>query len=229
MALFEVVLKSVYAGQQCINRWNYSSTGTPAAVSTSFALASAMGCIASGTPPVFPALTMFEKIRDITAEEVEFNEIMVMNIYDLADFYTTAFPDNTFGRDSTGTAKAPFEAAGFRTNLVTRAVARGTKRFVGVSDAWVGVNGALNPDYIAKMEILAEAMRINLTYNDEGNNVSFAPLIVSKEKTVLPNDKVRRAYYPTLTEQMQHVALGIRWEAYDTVRSQTSRQVGHGK
>lgn len=228
MALFEMIIKSVYAGQQCINRWNYASSGTPAAVSLSFALASAAGCIPAGEPPVFPADTMFDKIRKITATNVEFREVIVNNVYTLTDFYTTAFPDNTNGSAGGGAANQSFVASGFRTNQTRRDVGRGFKRFVGVPDGFTGVNNSLNPTHLEAMNILRAAMSANLTYNDEGNTITFNPVICSKDKVTLPSGRFTYRYYPTLTEQMNHTATGILWEIYDTTRSQTSRQIGKG-
>jgi hypothetical protein len=218
MALFEIVLQSLYAGQQCINRWNYLGAGTPAAVSLSFGLTSAMGFIASGEPPTFPADTVFSKIR----------QVVCMNVYDPTDFYTTAFPNGTVGTNSIGQGRATFEAAGFRTNLVNRDIARGTKRFVGVPSTWVGVGGVLNPDYVTQMETLAAAMAAPITYDDEGNTLSYNPAIVSKEKYTTPSGKTAYKYYASLTLQLSHIAQGFNWEAYDHVRSQVSRQVGKG-
>ena len=228
MALFELVLKSVYQGQQCVNRWNYLSNGTPASVSLSFALASAAGFIASGEPPVFPTGTMFGKIRQIADDGVEFNEVISNNVYELSDFYTTAFPDNTNGLQ-VGEGAPSFTAAGFRTNLVTRAVARGTKRFAGVPQGAIINGGVLSGNYIADMNILAAAMTANLTYTDEGNPITFSPIIISKLKYTTPSGKKAYKYYPNLQEQLIHSASGVLWEIYDTPRSQTSRQRGHGK
>lgn len=228
MPLFELVLKSVYAGQECINRWNYNSSGTPAAVSLSFALASAAGMIAAGEPPAFPSDTMFSKIRNITATNVEFREVIVNNVYTLTDFYTTAFPDNTLGTAGGGAANQSFVASGFRTNQTRRDVGRGFKRFVGVPDGFTGVNNTLNPTHLEAMNILRAAMSLNLTYNDEGNTITFSPVICGKEKYTTPSGKFAYRYYPSLVQQLDHTATGILWEIYDTTRSQTSRQIGKG-
>ena len=228
MALFEMILKSVYQGQQCVTRWNYLSSGTPAASSLSFLLAKAGGFIAAGEPPVFPTGTIFGKIRQISDDGVEFNEIICNNVYELSDFYTIAFPDNTNGLQS-GEGAPSFVAAGFRTNLVTRAVARGTKRFPGVPAGAIINGGVLAGNYIADMQILAAAMTENLTISDEGNAITFSPIIVSKKKPTTPPVTKSYAYYPTLQEQLAHSASGILWEVYDTPRSQVSRQRGHGK
>lgn len=45
MPIMEVVLTQNYYGQEIINRFNYRASGTPAAVTYSFALVSALGAI----------------------------------------------------------------------------------------------------------------------------------------------------------------------------------------
>lgn len=227
MSLYEVVAKSIYAGQQCVNRWNYIGSGTPAAVSLSFGLASALGYVASGSPAGYPADTILQGIRDITSNLCVFNEIIVMNVYDPVDFYTTALLPNYAGA-APSDARAPFEALGFRTNIVNRSIGRGTKRFVAPPSNMLGASGSINPALLELMQDLADKMSAPVTYDDEGNTLSYLPCIVSKVDYVTPSGKKAYRYYPTLSEQMTHVAQGIRWEIYNTVRSQVSRQLGQG-
>jgi hypothetical protein len=47
MPLYEVVLEQRYYNQQVVNRWNYVGSGTPASVTGSFALLSALGFIST--------------------------------------------------------------------------------------------------------------------------------------------------------------------------------------
>jgi hypothetical protein len=71
-----------------------------------------------------------------------------------------------------------------------------------------------------------------ITYDDEGNTISFAPAIVGKEKYTpdpLKPDRYAYRYYPTLAEQMEHVAQGFNWDVYNQVRTQVSRQYGRGR
>lgn len=227
MALYEVVLQQVYDGQECINRWNYVGSGTPAAVSPSFALLSAMGFIA-GESDVFPTGTLFAQLRNLQGETLVYNEVIALNVYDPSDFYTTGFPSGTAGNDSTGGGAAPILAAGFRTNLVRRDIARGTKRFAGVVNGNIGAHGVLNTGYVAIMEAFTPYMDAVLTYDDEGNTLSFSPCVVKKLKYTTPSGKKAYKYYPTYTEQIALVAQGIHWETYNQIRSQTSRQVGKG-
>ena len=228
MALFEVVLKQSFAGQEVINRWNYLGSGTPAAVSLSFGLVSAMGFVAGGEPPVFPSGTLFHKMRQIQAPNISYAEVICANVFDPLDFYTTNFPVGTTGLDNQGDARQSFAAAGFRTNIVNRDIARGTKRIAGIPEGWTGPNNALNPTYLANMEALATEMGATITYDDEGNTLTYQPCIVQKEKYTTPRGRTAYRYYPSLTVQLSHIASGIRWEVYNTVRSQVSRQLGKG-
>jgi len=228
MALMEVVLQSSYAGQEIINRWNYVASGTPATVSLSFALASAFGAIPS--VGVYPSDTILEKIAALSVSEMKFEVLTILNVYDLTDFYSTPFVPDYVG-SSTGTGEQPNAAVGFRSNRVTRAIRRGTKRFVGISESVVGALGVLEGAYQDSMHAVSAASGATLEYDDEGNTLSFSPAIVSKEKYESNPDPLRYAYryYGTLSAQMAHVAQGIAWENYPTVRSQNSRQYGKGR
>lgn len=227
MALFEVVLQSTLFGQECINRWNYLGSGTPAAVSLSFGLAAGMGFIADPTDGTFPADGIFTAIRNITSGSVLFSQVIVQNIYDPTDFYTTAMPTGTDGNIDTQAAPS-FIASGFRTNLVNRDIARGTKRFAGVPTNALGVNNALSTDQINVMNTLKTKMNGSVTYDDEGNTLTYLGAIVSKEKYTTPSGKSAYRYYSSLTVQLSHIAQGFAWEVYTTARSQTSRQIGKG-
>ena len=227
MSLFEVVLQSQLAGQECINRWNYLGSGTPAAVSLSFGLAAAMGFIADPTTHLFPSDSVFNAILNITSVNVTFLQVICMNVFDPTDFYTTALPSGTVGANAVEAA-ATFLAAGFRTNLVNRDIARGTKRFAGVPKTAVGFGNQLATDYIALMDTLAARMSAPITYDDEGNTLTYVPAIVQKEQYTTPRGKKAYKYYPSLTVQLSHIAQGFAWESYKTARSQTSRQLGKG-
>lgn len=227
MSLFEVVLQADLFGQECINRWNYLGSGTPAAVSLSFGLASAMGMIADPATHLFPDTGVFTAIRNITSGSVLFKQVIVLNVFDPTDFYTTAMPTGTDGNIDTQAAPS-FIASGFRTNLVNREIARGTKRFAGVPTNALGPNNALSTDQIAAMNILATKMSAAVSYDDEGNTLTYVPTIVQKEQYDTPSGKKAYKYYPSLTVQLSHVAQGFLWEVYTQARSQTSRQIGKG-
>jgi len=105
---------------------------------------------------------------------------------------------------------------------------RGTKRFVGVPETAVLSGGVIGAAFYAELVQTAEAMSAILSYNDEGNTVTFAPCIVHKEEYTTPRGRKAYRYYPALSEQLSNIATGIVWQPYTTVRTQNSRQYGRG-
>lgn len=235
MAILEVTLQSDLFGQECINRWTYNASGTPASVSRSFALAFAFGAIYDtvAVPPGYPPDTILDHIANNVSNEVTFQQLTVVNVYDPTDFYQVPFVQPYTGGAS-GECSAPFVSFGFRTTQVRRDIARATKRFPGVPESAVGSGGDVVGAWVTSLNLLAEAMTDVLEYNDEGNTLLFAPCVVGKQEYD-PNPTVPDAnhrayrYYPTLTEQEEHLAQGIIWQLYPQVRSQVSRQYGKGR
>jgi len=228
MALYEVILNIAYNAVQCINRFNYVSSGTPSAVLGSFGLASALGAIPDGG--VYPEDTLISRISELLHEDASFVQITVNNVYDLDDFYQTPFVPGINGVIG-GTGMTPANAYGFRTNKVTRAIRRGTKRFVGVSTGQTGDGGAVVVSPGSAMDNLAVQMGATVEYDDEGNTLTFVPAICSKELRNVPDSSpVRQAYYyyETLAEQIAHTATGFFWEPYGFIRTQSTRQYGRG-
>lgn len=232
MALFEVVLNTSYVGQNCVNRWNYVSGGTPGAVTPAFALAFALGAIydEAHIPPQYTPGTLLSDLALTMSQAAVFQQITVINVYDPVDFYQTPFVPPYAGQINAG-GVSPALSMGYRTNIVNRDIGRGFKRFVGLPDNAESDGGQLTPEHEALMADLAETMSAVLEYDDEGNTLTFAPAICSKHKYVpdpLKPTKFAYEYYDTLAEQLTHTATGIRWEIYNTARTQTSRQYGRG-
>lgn len=235
MAIMEVVLEQTYAGQQCINRWNYVASGSPASVTLSFALTSALGAIydALAVPPAYPPTGLMRAIAAIQNQGVLFENITVKNLYSVTDFYSTPFINTLTGVDASAGA-SPFVAFGFYTNRVRTDVRRATKRFAGVSNQDTDDEGAINAAHAAVMTTVASIMSSNLTYIDEGNTLTFSPCVCGKEKYTVPDSppedpRYAYRYYATEALQLQHTAQGIIWDWYQQVRSQTSRQYGRGR
>lgn len=226
--LYELTVQGTYYGQEIIARWNYNSSGIPAAVSGSFALVSAFGLIPEQPGNAFPTDAPFEYMRRIQSSNLGYNEVVCKALYDDVDFYTTPFPSGTVGLSSGGADASPMDALGFRTNRVRQDIGRGYKRFAAPLVAAFAPGGTVVGDTLEAMEELGAAMSETLTYIDEGNTVSFAPCIMGKQEYITPSGKKAYRKYPTLAEQVQHLALGISWEPYDTQRSQRSRQYGVG-
>lgn len=232
MAILEVVLEQSFYDQQIINRWNYVSTGTPAAVSLSFALVSALGAIYdnAGVPVGYPLTGFMKTLASIQNNQVQFVQLSVKDVYSDTDFYETPFVQELKGA-VTGESLPPFSAWGFYSNRVRQSVRRGQKRIVGVPEAWQNA-GWQEPPAPTNLPFFSAKMSEVLNYSDEGNSLSFAPAICGKEK-YLPEDgrtgRYAYRYYATEAEQLEHTALGVVWTDHERVRSQTSRQYGKGR
>lgn len=232
MPLMEVTLETIYAGQVCINRWNYVATGTPASLTHSFALTNALGAIESAG--VYPADRLMAKIAAIMSAGVVFDLITVKDVYSVTDFYSTPFI-SPLGGARAGEGMSPINAIGFRTNRVRSDIRRATKRFVGVSENDAGSQGVLTGAILALLTALAAEMSEVQTWNDEGSTLTYAPCVVGKQRynpeTGLadPNGTAYRYYKNDEEEQMLHIAEGVTWDAYAHVRSQVSRQYGKGR
>lgn len=227
--LYEVTLRGTYFNQEIINRWNYLSTGIPAAVSGSFALASAFGAIPDGVPPVFPSNTILADIRQMTVSTMVWLACTVRaaSDYDPVDFYEAQFGTGLTGNQP-AQGMSPTQAFGFRTNVVRTDIRRATKRFAGVGEDVVDAGGIITSGGLGNMTTLANRMSAVLTYTDEGNSLSFSPCVVSKHLYTTPKGKKAYEYYETLAEQLTHLATGIQWQPYTQTRTQTSRQYGRG-
>lgn len=227
--LYEVTLFQSYYGQSCINRFNYLMTGTPAAVQGSFGLISALGAIPAILDGLFPAGGLWRAIRDQQSDQVTFTATVAKAVYDVEDFYELPYVPAKAGNVS-GEALSPVMAYGFRSNRTRTDIRRGTKRFVGVPEANVGGGGVLVGTGASGASFVAGKMTDPITYDDEGSTLTYSPVIVSKEEYTVPSSgNTAYRYYPTLIEQMEHVAQSILWQPYAQVRSQTSRQYGRGQ
>lgn len=227
MPLYEVVLEQRYYNQQVINRWNYLGTGTPAAVTGSFALLSALGMI--GLTTTLTSGTLGAAIQGFQNNSVAFIQATCRAVYIDDDFYGAPFANNTVGvAAGIGDALSPVSAFGFRSNRVKQSIGRGYKRFVGMSEGDVENGGLLNSSAIFRADVARVAMNGSVTYDDEGNTLSFSPCIAQKELYVTPASNNAYKYYATELEQATHLAVGINWELYSQMRTQNTRQYGRG-
>lgn len=226
--LYEALFRQEFAGQQILNRFHYVSAGTPASVSGSFALAYALGAIPDGTPPTFPEDTVFWNLRDCQSNTLVHTELEVKALYDDVDFYIRPFLAGTNGFIVEAGA-SPFLAIGITSTRVTQAIRRGQKRVAGITEGLMQANGDLTSDALTRATALADVMSENLSYDDEGNTLTFQPCVLSFEEYTTPSGRKAYKKYATLSAQLDHAAVGIFWTPKTTVRSQTSRQYGRGK
>lgn len=226
MAILEVTLEQEYVGQQSINRFTYIQTGTPASVSPSFGLIAAMGAIASvGVYPVDKLMNIIALSQQVN---VTFVQIAAKNLYSFTDFYQVPFVEPLVG-DVEGEGLPPSNAHGYRTNRTRLDIRRGFKRFVGFPESGQA-QGTLSGGQLALNDAVAEALGEVLTYNDEGNTLTYTPAILGRHAQADPEDETKKIYPYFATEalQLEHAMTSIIWEAYPTVRTQTTRQFGRG-
>jgi hypothetical protein len=228
--LFEIVLQQSYYGQTLINRWNYISTSTPAAVTLSFGLTAAFGGIPDPVTHAFPADSIMLFMSQLQNTNLIYASLTALNVYELDDFYTIPYTSANHGTNGTGDAMSPTAAYGLRSTQVTRAIRAGHKRIGGVPEGMVAAGGVIDTATPGSLLSLAETMSNPLTYDDEGTTLTYIPVVVSKEKKHPPGkESWAYYYYATLTEQMAHVAEGVIWSPMGNIRTQTSRQYGRGK
>lgn len=223
--IYEVTLKQLYHGQDAVNRWNFLGTGTPISVVPSFALLTAMGLIP--VAGVFPSGTFGRLLAETQPETVTFVQALARTITDEhpTDFFDFGYAAGISGLRDGVVGMTPVNAYGFRTNRVRTDISRGTKRFVGVCEEDVKEGGEFEDAAQGQLNSLAALMTANLTYTTGGESLTFAPIVCKKEEYTVPSSGKRAyRYYSTQAAQQLHMAQGIVWQAYDTVRSQTSRQ-----
>lgn len=228
MPLMEAVLQQDFLGEPCLNRWNYIASGTPASVSFSFALTSALGAIES--VGVYPVGELMDLIAIIQDAQCTFENLTVRDVYSQTDFYESPFTVPFAGK-VVGNGLSPSIAYGFRTNRTRLDIRRGMKRFAGGNVTVYDGNNVFNAVFITQLQDIAAKMSETLEYDDEGNTLTFAPVVVKREKYQVPgSDPARFAYRYNTNEaqQLQDVMSSIIWEPFTNTRTQGSRQVGRG-
>lgn len=228
MPLMEVVLNQTYYNQECVNRWNYMASGSPASVTLSFGLLSALGGIPTST--VLPTGTLFKALQTLQNTGVQFISVIARAIYIDEDFFDNPFFAGTAGAGGAAAGNlSPTDAWGFRSTRVRQSIGRGYKRFVGVDDEMISSGGTIVGAAVGQAVAVASAMGEVLTYDDSGTTLTFTPCVVQKEK-YHPVGKTTWAYryYADESVQDDHIAEGIAWAYYPQTRTQTSRQYGRG-
>lgn len=226
MEFYELVLFMTYFGQRCANVFNFTMTGTPAAVTGSFALAQAFGSIISGG--VFPSSSIFHQLWSLLSTGVVFNQVRVKNPYNIMDFYSVPFAGGTAGQNS-GEGVSPMTAYSLYSNQVRLDIQAGQKRFPGVVESAVGAGGVLGSGTIAALQIVADRMSAPLIYDDEGNTLTFNVVIAKKYTDLEADPPIRNAYWPTKAEQLANIASGVDWNPRSYVSTQVTRQYGRGR
>lgn len=228
MAILELVVNQVYRGQQVINRFNYVSSGTPAAVSLSFALMKAAGFIdLTGTPGVFPVGSLGRNLQACTGTTLVFKSIYARDLYSNTDFYERPFAVTVAGV-RTSTPMSPLLALGFVGSRVRTDIKRASKRIAGQCEGDWGDGGGIEAGFGGAAADLATVMSEVLEYDDEGNTITFSPCVLGLEEYTTPSGKRAYRRYATANAQLSHLAVGFVYSPVTELRSQTSRQYGRG-
>lgn len=228
MAILELVVTGEFFGQEIINRFHYIGSGTPAAVTPSFGLVAATGfLVADGSPAAFDADTLAWYWQNHVSQDYRFISAYARNLYSETDFYERPYIASVVG-GQTSESMSPAMAWGFFSNRVRTDVRRGMKRFVGVVESLVAPGGLLTNSARTAFEGWAGAMSDTLTYDDEGNTLTYVPAVLSFEEYETPRGKRAYRKYADPAVQLSHAAVGVSWAAYPQVRTQNSRQYGRG-
>lgn len=228
MPILQLTVNQRLANQLIVNRYHYVSSGTPAAVSLSFALMHASGYLTSRiVSGVFPAGTLARQIQEWQGTSLQYISAYAQDIYSNTDFYESPFPSAPNGQRGNDTM-SPAVAFGFSASRVRTDIRRGQKRIAGVCEVDVVQNGVIESTTLGNLAGVAAKLAAVLTYDDEGNTISFTPAVLGLQEYTSPSGK--RAYrpYPTESQQLSHVATGMTWSPYTTLRTQVSRQYGRG-
>lgn len=223
--LYEAVVIADFNGTEIVNRYNYLGDVVGVASGDAFGLASAMGYVPEAG--VFTADSLAAEIAALVSNGIEWGQIIVRNIYVPTDFVELPFVPVAPGLVS-GDVEAGFVAFGCRSNRVRTDIGRGYKRFAGVNESNVNSYGELTSGALAQLEVIAGLLQSTLTYTEGSDTNTYKPVIVGKEKIVVEGEPTLYRYYADEAEQLEHLAIGTTWEAYDHVRSQVSRKIGHG-
>lgn len=225
--IYEVTLIQSYFDQQVINRWNYLSSGAVVGIVPSVALTQVLGFVPDAG--LFPEGTLARALQDIQVTTLQYVSVLTKAIREApTDFYDFAFPSGVTGQDGGANPMSPTAALGFRSSRTRTDIARGTKRLAGISEPNVGAGGVLVPALDPLLEDIDTLMSTSFPYTDGGSSATFAPIIVQKEMYTTPPAKKAYRYYETIAEQLEHIAQGVVWTHYPQIRTQTSRQYGHG-
>ena len=226
--ILELVVNQSYRNQLVVNRFHYVMSGTPAAVTPSFALVAATGYEhVAGTPLVFDGGTVASGHQAIPHTSLQFVSAYARNLYSVTDFYERPYPTGVYGVN-TGESMSPICSLGFFSSRVRTDIRRGMKRFAGVTESCFEAGGLLTSGWLSTANSIAELLSDTLTYDDEGNTLTFVPTILGLEEYTTSSGKAAYRPYATKAAQEAHLAQGVVWSPYAEMRTQNSRQYKRG-
>jgi hypothetical protein len=229
MAIMELTVNQQYQNQLVINRFHFIANGTPASVNYSFALLSASGFLATNiASSVFPVPSIARQVQDVVSNSLTFLSAYARDLYSDTDFYESPYPAGITGQYA-GTPASPALSYALTSNRVRSDIRRGQKRLSGVSEDAMVSGGVLDGGFMTSLGYVANEMSAVLTFDDEGNTLSFSPAVLSFEEYTTPSGRKAYRKYATAAAQLSHAAVGVLWQEQPTVRTQTSRQYGRGR
>jgi len=228
MPLYEIVLEQSYAGQQCINRWNYQSGAAPEGVSGAFKALVGMGFTPDTDIEAFGAETIAGKLQALQSSDAIYVQAICRNLYSVTDFFTYAFPPGTTGGNTGVQGMSPTIAYGLTSDRTRSDIRRAQKRFTGVPETFVDSLGVIGAGVLTDLQTLGDTMAdVNLVPAGVGS-MSFTPYVFGREAYTAPSGKTAYKYYDTEAEQLDHIALITAFTPKPTVRTQVTRQYGRG-
>jgi hypothetical protein len=183
-----------------------------------------MGFISGITPGVGD---LFGGWKDVLSVNLSITEVQAKAVFSSTDFYTLPLSTGNIGIQ-TGDASPSFMAYALQTNRVRSDVRRGNRRLAGVAELNLNAFGVVTTEHLAVVALLGEEFSNVLTYDDEGNTLSYTPAVVSKELYQTPSGGDAYRYYATESEQAEHLATGVAWTPKPLVTTQVTRKRGRG-
>lgn len=228
MSMYRIVLEGRYGAQQIINEWEWLSSEIPSGQNGAFGLCNVLGFVSGNGIDQFEADTLAGKLRAAQTGDLQYISVVAQNLYSNTDFFTFGYTETIVGQ-RTGQGMPPFVAAGFTSDRTRLDIRRGQKRFVGVSETDVDQTGYLNAGGISIWGDVSEVMQVPQIIDLSGTSVTYTPYVFSKHRVVDPDTgKVTYEKWATELLALDHIARINQWTLKPTVRSQVSRQYGHG-
>lgn len=135
-------------------------------------------------------------IQALEVNSMSIFETAVINLGDLADFWTEA--QTVTGLYGATDPLPSFNALGYTLKLDTRAVAKGSKRICGVPEEVTTKNAVTSSGYLASMELLRLQLQANIVVSPN----TWQPVVIKRVKTAVTGTVPLRYTYrlPTIGE-----------------------------
>ncbi len=217
MAYYELSMRQVVWDQQCLNLFNFYSSG--------------VGPVAGGAEDLVDTWrTAFTPVlRALLRQalpEYSLNSVYAYDVNNPDDFFEYVWPNPVTGLNGdSGAATSPFMSFAFRTDRWRVGRNRGYKRFSGICEGDIAGNvftpgGTLLADIVTALEATVV-----------GAITAYYPSIAGKEKYVpdpLKPDTYAYKYYDSEAVQRLESSLSNIWNAH-RLTTQRSRIAGHGQ